>query len=318
MRPSRTWTAAALAFALAAGLAACSGDDESSEDPEYDAADCGPDASHLEGVEAPDAEFSAGDLKLEEKPERVVSISATVTEMLFAVDAGEQVAAVDSTSNYPEEGLPEAELDSFSPNVEAIVGYDPDLVVVSHDQDDILASLESVGIPVYYAPAALSLGDTYQQIVDLGSLTGNLEAAEDLTAQIDADITEMLDEMPVREERLSAYYELDEELFSLTSDTFAGSLLEMACFENIADEADDAEETGGFPQLSGEFIISSDPDVIFASEESADGVAERDGWDAVTAVAEDNVVALDGDVSSRWGPRVVELMKAIVDAVANA
>lgn len=319
----RSWAAAALALSLPLALAACGSDadDDDSDDSAEDAAaaGCAPEDSHLELVATPEEEHSAGELILDAAPERIVSMSAATTEMLYAVEAGDQVVAVDSESNYPEELPDEEPLDAFNPNVEAVAGHDPDLVVVSHDQDDVISALDEVDIPVYFAPAALTLAESYQQIVDLGSLTGNLDVAEGLIADIDAEIHGMLEELPEREERLTAYYELDAEMFSLTSTTYAGSLLEMACVDNIADEAEDAEETGGYPQLSAEYIVAADPDLIFVSgDDAAAELVERDGWDTVTAVAEDNVVVLDGDVASRWGPRVTELAESIVDAVAAA
>lgn len=300
-RTSRTWLVGAVAVSLAGVLAACGGQ------PDSDSA-----------TEDTDSPYSAGDLTLPDKPEKIVSLSGTTTEMLFAIGAGDQVEAVDMLSTYPPEA-PVTELDAFVPNVEAITGYEPDLVVLSHDQDDIIGQLEEVAVPVYYAPAAVTLDDTYQQISDLGALTGNDDAAATLNDDIATGIEKLVADLPDREDPLTAYYELDGELFSLTSDTYAGSLLQLAGLENIADEAADAAETGGYPQLSPEFVLDSDPDLIFVSgEDAATDVASRDGWDTVSAVADGNVIVLDPDVASRWGPRVVELMEAVTAAVAAA
>ncbi|MGH8879761.1 MAG: ABC transporter substrate-binding protein, partial [Stackebrandtia sp.] len=249
------------------------------------AAACGDSAPESDSSDH-SGQYTAGDLSLDARPEHIVSLSATATEMLYAIDAGDQVTAVDITSNYPE-SVPATDLDAFTPNVEAIAGYEPDLVVVSHDQDDIIAKLGEVKLPVYFAPAAVTLDDTYQQINDLGALTGHPDEAETLSSQMDADINDATGRLPDEGEPLTAYYELDAGLFSLTSDTFAGSLLERAGLSNIADEADDAAETGGYPQLSAEFVVDADPDVIFVStggEDAAAELAKRDGWDTITAV----------------------------------
>lgn len=296
------WLVGAVAVSLAGTLAACGGGSDA-------------DSTNETAIDSP---YSAGDLTLSEKPENIVSLSGSTTEILFAIGAGDQVTAVDVQSTYPPEA-PMTDLDAFVPSAEAITEYTPDLVVLSHDQDDIIAQLETLEVPVYYAPAAVSLDDTYRQISDLGALTGNDEAATALNDDIAAGIEDALATIPENDEPLSVYYELDGELYTLTSDTYAGSLLELAGLENIADEAADAAETGGYPQLSAEFVLDSDPDVIFVSGEEAVGdVMSRDGWETVSAVADGNVVALDPDVASRWGPRVVELMEAVATAVNAA
>lgn len=263
-------------------------------------------------------EYSAGGVTLDAKPDKIVSLSAAGTEMLFAIDAGEQVEAVDSTSDFPE-AAPKTDLDAFNPNVEAIAGYEPDLVVVSHDQKDIREKLKEAKIPTYYAPAATSLDEAYQQIEDLGELTGNAKAAEKLTGDMESKIDQMVADLPERENAPTVYYELDDKYFSLDSTTFAGSLLERAGLANIADEADDAKDAKGYPQLSGEYILEQDPDFVFtAGGASAEDVAGRSGWDALTAVKQKQVVALDPDIASRWGPRVVDLMQDITGAVAKS
>jgi len=297
-RTSRALLASAVTVTLAGVLAACG----QSEPDQVD--------------EAADSPYTAGDLVLPDKPERIISLSGTTTEMLFAIGAGDQVEAVDMLSTYPADA-PVTDLDAFTPNVESITGYEPDLVVLSHDQDDIIQKLTDVEVPVYYAPAAITLDDTYQQIADLGALTGNDAAAETLNKEIGTQIDELVADLPERDEPLTAYYELDSSLYSMTSDTFAGSLMKLSGVENIADAADDAAATGGYPQLSAEFVLDSNPDLIFVSGDEAVGdVTGRDGWESVTAVADGNVIALDPDVASRWGPRVVDLMTAITVAVA--
>lgn len=262
--------------------------------------------------------YSAGGVTLGAKPEKIVSLSAAGTEMLFAIGAGDQVEAADATSNYPKDA-PKTDLDAYNPNVESIAGYEPDLVVVSHDQKDIREKLEEAEIPTYYAPAAANLSDTYAQIEDLGKLTGHAKEAEKLTGDMADEIDEMLADLPERDAKLSAYYELDDQYFSLTSDTFAGSLLAEAGLTNIADEAKDAKETGGYPQLSDEYILDADPDLIFtAGGVTGEQVADRQGWDTLTAVEDGQVTELNPDIASRWGPRVVDLMRDITDAVAEA
>jgi iron complex transport system substrate-binding protein len=142
----------ALAVVGALALAAGCGDDDESV-PQSGPADATAEA------EATDAAFPAavdaanGTVTIDAQPERIVSLSPTATEMLYAIGAGDQVVAVDDFSNYPE-GTPMTDLSGFEPNVEAVTTYDPDLVVLSFDANDVVAGLERVNIPVLEFPAA--------------------------------------------------------------------------------------------------------------------------------------------------------------------
>lgn len=258
-----------------------------------------------------------GPVEITEVPETIVSLSPTATEMLFAIDAGEQLAAVDSYSNYPPDA-PATDLSAFEPNVEAIAGYDPDLVVISDDGGDLSAALGELDIPVLQQPAATDLNDAYAQIENLGTATGHSAEADAVVEQMRSDIDKLAADAPETDEPLTYYHELDDTYYSVTSDTFIGQLYELAGLRNIADEA--GGDAGGYPQLSEEFILDADPDLIFLADtkccgQSAQTVAQRPGWDQLTAVRDDGVVELDDDIASRWGPRVVDLLETVIDAV---
>lgn len=257
-----------------------------------------------------------GKVVLDQRPERIVSLSPTATEMLFAIGAGGQVGAVDSNSNYPE-AAPKTDLSAYQPNIEAIAGYKPDLVVYSDDPGELAAGLGKLGIPALQQPAATRLDDTYAQLDQLGRATGHQAEAAQLTATMRAEIEKIA--AAARPERpLTYYHELDKNLYSATSKTFIGQLYAQLGMKNIADAAD--KEASGYPQLSAEYVIKADPDLIFLADtrccgQSAKTVAARDGWDQLTAVRSGGVVALDDDVASRWGPRVVDFLKTVAAKV---
>jgi iron complex transport system substrate-binding protein len=119
---------------------------------------------------------------------------------------------------------------------------------------------------------------------------------------------------------LTYFYELDPALYTATSKTFIGSLFTMAGLTNVADSADSSGS--GYPQLTAESLVKANPDMIFLADtvmgETPEKAKARPGYAAVTAVTANQVVALDTDIASRWGPRVVDLMRAIVDAVSKA
>lgn len=264
---------------------------------------------------------TVGTVTLDKQPEKIVALSPSVTEMLFAIGAGAQVTAVDDNSNYPAEA-PKSDLSGFTPNAEAIAGRNPDLVVLTTDTNNIVAQLTQLKIPVYVAPAATKLDDTYQQLRDLGTLTGHTDAADDLATRIADDIAKLVKDVPQRSEKLTYYYELDPTYYSVTSKTFIGSLFTLVGLENVADPADPDGANGGYPQLGLESLFAADPDFVFLADvkccqQSAETVKARPGWAGMTAVKNDQIVALDDDIASRWGPRVVDLVRAIVEAVSK-
>jgi iron complex transport system substrate-binding protein len=239
--------------------------------------------------------------------------------VLFAIGAGEQVVAVDEYSNHPEEA-PTTDLSGYEPNVEAVAAFDPDLVVVSDDLNDVVSALTAVEIPVIHLPAAATVDDSYAQIEQLGAATGHVGEAAQLVASMQTRIEELTASVPDTEQPLTYYHELDGTFFTVTSATFVGEIYGLAGLENIADRAEAAEDL--YLQLSAEYIIDADPDLIFLADtkccgESAETVAARPGWDQLTAVTTGTVVPLDDDIASRWGPRIVDFLEAVVGAVVE-
>ena len=258
-------------------------------------------------------------VEIESQPEKIVSLSPTATEMLFAIGAGDQITAADQYSNYPA-GAPTTDLDAFQPNVEAIINYEPDLVVASYDPSNLVGSLDKVGVPTMMLPAAVKLDDTYDQIEQLGAATGHVGDAAEVVGKMKSDIDSIVADVPDGPP-VTYYHELDTNLYSVTGSTFIGQLYEMAGMKSIADDAPDA--AGDYPQLSPEYVVSSDPDLIFLADGGSNGgvtvddVASRPGWDQLTAVQKDHVIEVDPDIASRWGPRVVDYLRTLVDARAQ-
>ncbi len=325
----------ALLTALALVAAACGSDSddaaevEQADDEVVDSGDSPEDPEDPEdpeNPEEPDTESgfpvtiatAAGEVTVEARPERIVSMSATATEMLFAIEAGDQVTAVDGTSNYPADA-PVTDLDGFGANAEAILTYEPDLVVIFFDPGGLADGLEAAGVPTYMAAAALTLDDTYTQIEQLGALTGNVGSAAELVGNMQTDIDDLVAQVPEREEPLTYYHELDDTLFTVTSSTFVGEIYALAGLVNVADAADEDGSAFGYPQLSAEYLVDVDPDLIFLADTKCCGqdlasVSARPGFDQLGAVQGGHVIELDDDIASRWGPRVVDFLATIVEA----
>lgn len=258
---------------------------------------------------------TVGDLTLTTQPMRIISLSPTATEMLYAIGAGVQVVAVDDYSNFPAEAVAlGTALSGYEPNVEAIAGFTPDLVIVAYDAGGIVDQLKSLSIPVFMAAAATSFEDVYSQIEQLGALTGNLENAVQLSGQMQTDIAAAVAEVQLPTTPVTYFHELDNTLYSATSNTFIGQVYGLFGLKNIADGV---VEGNDYPQLSAEVIVKANPDIIFISHsETPEVVAARDGWGRLKAVTSNQVIALPADIPSRWGPRIVEFVRVIRDAIA--
>lgn len=258
-----------------------------------------------------------GAITLDAVPGSIVSLSPTATEMLYAVGAGDQVVAVDDQSDFPAEA-PVTALSGYSPNVEAVLGYEPDLVVAM-DVGDLVSGLEAAGVPTLLLPAATTLDEAYTQMEQLGAATGHVGDAAELVASMRSDIDEVVAGLPPRPAPLTYYHELDDTYYSVTGGTFIGGIYSMLGLRSIGDAAG----ADAYPQLSAEYVLDADPDLIFLADGQCcgvtpDTVAARAGWGELTAVRSGQVHVLDEDVASRWGPRVVDLVRHLGTIVAAA
>ncbi|BDH56705.1 ABC transporter substrate-binding protein [Tsukamurella sp. PLM1] len=265
-------------------------------------------------------EAANGTVVVPAHPRRIVSLAPTHTETLFAIGAGAQVVAVDDQSTFPAEA-PRTALSGFTPNAEAVIGYEPDLVVVSDDQAGIVKALQKVKVPILVEPAAKDIEEAYDQIADLGAATGRADRARDLIAGMRTAIDGAVRSAPRTATPLTYFHELDPQLHTVTSGTFIGKVYGAFGLRNIADAADRAGT--GYPRLSEESLLQADPALVLLADaqccgQSAAVVAQRPGWRDLRAVRDGTVVALEADVASRWGPRLPEFYRAVGAAVAQA
>jgi iron complex transport system substrate-binding protein len=258
-----------------------------------------------------------GKVTIDRQPRRIVSLSATATEDLYAIGAGSQLLAVDQDSDYPK-GTPRTKLSGFAPNIEAIAGLRPDLVVIAWDTTGVVRALGKLHVPVLLEPPAQSFGDAYAQIKELGLATGHGPAAARLVTRMRGRIAHLAASLPSPTRPLSVYHEISPDHFSASSSTFIGSAYRLFGLRNIADQADAAGSH--FPQLSDEYIIAADPDLIVLADttccaQSAKTVSARPGWENIAAVRRGAIVQVDDALAARWGPRIVDFVRAIARAL---
>jgi len=265
---------------------------------------------------------ATGNTHLTSRPDAIVSLSPTATEMLYAIGAGGQVKAVDDDSDYPKQA-PMTKLSGFTPNAEAIAAYKPDLVVISNNIDGITAKLNALSIPVLDLPAAASLSGVYAEFTELGAATGHVAQAKTEDSTLKADIKQIVASEPAHAKPLTYYYEISTNpYYSVTSSTFIGGLLSLLGMKSIADAATGAAASGGYPSLSAEYILKANPDYIILADTGSTGggqdaatVSGRPGWAVLTAVKDKHIILLNADVASRWGPRIIDLLRDVAAGI---
>ena len=265
--------------------------------------------------------FGGYTTKIAKKPTKIISLSPSATEIFYAIGAKSQILAVDNLSNYPA-GTPMSEISAFEPNVEAILAKKPDLVLLSIDSTkapQIRNALVKLGIPVLMEKAPATLQDVYAENTLLGRVTDQADGAAKLNASMAKSIKDIVSKAK-KSSKIRIFHELDDTYYSVTSNTFIGKVYKDFGAVNIADAASGADASG-YPQLSAEYLLKSDPQVIFLADAqygvTSESVSKRAGWSQISAVKNKKIVELPSDVPSRWGPRLVDFYKLIGASLAR-
>ena len=254
---------------------------------------------------------------------RIVSMSPTHTETLFALGLGDFVVAVDVGSDYPAEavGLQVDSLQADIANVDPIVALDPDVVVLGDDPTGMADRLSAAGIASYSGASADSLDDVYAQIQDIAELVDRPDLGEQLVDQMKRDIDEIVDALPAGalDSGLTFFHEIDPSLFTPGRDSFFSDVYETLGLANIAGPAGAQQVV----QMTNDQVIAADPDVIVLADAECcavtpSRVADRPGWGDVSAVRNDAIVEINDALAGRWGPRVVELLRTVAKGVEAA
>ena len=254
-------------------------------------------------------------------PTRIISLSPSATEILYAIGSGKQVIAVDDLSNYPSQA-PITKLSAFNPNVEALLNYKPDLIILNADATkalEVKAALEKLKVKVFLESAPSSPREAYAEIAALGRATGKLSGAQNVISEMKRRISAAI-KAGKTSKKITFFHELDNTLYTATSDTFIGKVYKDFNLVNIADPAAKAD-SAGYPQLQSEYVINANPKIVFLADaqygESLATLTKRAGWNGISAIKNKNVVALPEDIPSRWGPRLADFYEFIANSVSK-
>lgn len=254
---------------------------------------------------------------LDAPPQRIVSLAPAHTEILWAIGAGDQQVGRTEFCNYPPEVASIEVVGQYTPDtisVEKIVELDADLVVGDSLHQEMAATFESLGIP-FFVLVPLELRGLYADILKLGLLTDHVtEAAQvvvDMEARVSAVVFKLAEEVPAAERKTFFYEVWNDPLMTAGPSTFLSEIVTTAGGVNIF-----ADLTDAYPTVSAEAVIERNPDVIVGgSFIDPEGIAAREGWDAITAVAENAIYPLNDDIMQRPGPRMAEAVELVAQAL---
>ena len=254
-------------------------------------------------------------IELDGYPQKIVSLSASATEILFAIGAGEQVVGRDEFSVYPEAALEVTDIGAMWDELpsEAILALEPDLVVAAQIiTEDQVAALRDLGLNVYWQANPTSYEGLWENLRDFAKLTGHEAETETLITDLAARVKAVQEKIATVSERPSVFYELDATDPSNPWTTGSGTFIDYIITEAGGTNAASALQ-GDYAQLSSEQLIAADPEVILLADAlygtTAESVAARPGWEVITAVKENALYPIDPNIMSVPGPRLVNALE---------
>ena len=247
-------------------------------------------------------------------PQRIVSLAPSNTEILFAIGAGDQVVGRDQLSDFPEEAQAVTDIGSTygDLNTELIVSLNPDLVLAAEvNTPEQVQQLEDLGLTVYYLKNPLTLEEMYGNLEIVAQLTGHEEEAAALIESLQARVVAVDEKIAPLSSRPGVFYELDAtdpaKPFTAGKGTFIDQLIERAGGFNIASDLED------YPQMSLEQVVAADPAFIILGDArygvTPESIAQRPGWENLSAVKNGQVFPFNDDLVSRPGPRLVDALE---------
>jgi iron complex transport system substrate-binding protein len=256
-------------------------------------------------------------IALEAPAQKIVTLSPPLTEILYAISAGEQIIGRDSFSDYPEEALslPDIGGGYSEYDLETILSLEPDLVIAgSINTPELVQSLQDLGLTVYYLSNPSDLDGTLAAIQTLGQLSGHADEAQTLVDALSARIAAGDEALAGASDIPSVYYELDAsdpaKPYTPGPGTYYSNLIARAGGANVGD-AMEAE----WAQISLENLLVADPQFIILGDSNwgvtPESLQERAGWEALSAVQNGDVIPFDDDLLARFGPRQVDGLEAL-------
>lgn len=264
--------------------------------------------------------FVAISLQAQTRPQRIVSIIPSTTEMLFAMGAGPRVIGVGNFDRYPPEALTRAKVGGLiDPDVERIISLKPDLVVVYGTQTDLRTQLDRARIPMFLYEHA-GLPDITATIRELGARIGSAQESNALADRIEADIADVRRRVAGRPRPRTLL------VFGRDGETLRG-IYASGAIGFLHDMLDAAGGTNVFAdvqrqsiQTTSELAVARAPDVIVEIGVDTASASGRNlgAWDSlpsIPAVRNKRIYQLRGDGMMNPGPRISASVRRMAEVL---
>ncbi|GIN63486.1 putative ABC transporter substrate-binding lipoprotein YvrC [Robertmurraya siralis] len=257
---------------------------------------------------------------IESKPEKIVSLIPSNTEIAFALGLGNEIVGVSEHDNFPEEVFEKEIIGGMEMNVEKIISLAPNLVLAhasnAHNSTEGLQQLRDAGITVLVVNDAATINEIYESIEMIGTATGEQEKAEEIVNNMKTKIAEIEEKAAEISEPKSVIVEVSPapDIFVVGKNTFMDEMLTLIHAENGAGDLE------GWVNLDEEAVIERNPDVIittygYYTENAVDLLLSREGWQDVAAVKNKQVYDVHSDLVTRSGPRLAEGLEELAKAI---
>lgn len=241
---------------------------------------------------------------LAKSPQRIISLAPSITEILYALGVGESVVGVTEFCDYPPEAKTKPHVGDSRPNLEAIIGLKPDLVLAMQVvRNDVLETLEQLKIPLFIMEAP-SIERIYSHIRTLGRMVERTKEANALATTMRREVQGVADKTRVLTRPRVLYVLYNQPFITVGPGSFIHQLIELAGGENIASDVDSA-----YPRLSMEVVVQKDPEILVFPAMVQEGVSEAElarwkRWPTLTAVKTGRLHHVPWALLSRPGPRI--------------
>ncbi|MCR4790421.1 MAG: cobalamin-binding protein [Treponemataceae bacterium] len=244
-------------------------------------------------------------------PKRIVSLTPSGTEILFAIGCGDRIVARTDFCNFPEEtkSIPSVGgFDGKSLSIESLLSHDPDFVYMTSGMHDHLIPLLKQFKIKYYLSSAKTVDDILVEINEIGKITGNSRQAYHLVKVLKDQLAELTGTKNASGQKVYCEF-FYSPYISCGSESYINDILKICGAENIFSDI-----KSNYPQVSEEMILSRNPDLIIVpdySQEDLEAIYKRKAWNNISAVKNKRVYAVSGDIFSRPGPRFLDAIKLV-------
>ena len=256
------------------------------------------------------------EVKLAKPAQRIISIAPSNTELLYAIGAGAQLIGRDDLSDFPAEAKAIQDVGSAfgKLNTEAIIALKPDLILAAEiNAPEQVKTLEDLGLTVYWLANPLDFADLSENLKIVGTLTGRTAEAAQVSQSIEARYQAVIEKVATSSKKPTVFYEIDAtdptKPYTTGPGTFVDKLIDLAGGTNIGRALKEQ-----FAQISSEELVKVNPDMIVLGDSlygvTAESIAQRAGWDKLSAVKNGAVFTFDDNLATRPGPRLIDGLEA--------